>query len=1441
MRIIGISHREARSPEQPGARPASILEADLALIWQDVLGQVGIGSTDHFFELGGNSLGVVRVAARIEQRLGVRMPLSTLFRTPTLAGMATELAAALQQATGSALPPLEPSGESGLAPLSVSQERMWLLHQLDANGTAYSVAGAMRLEGLFSPEAAEHSLRLIVERHEALRTVFVTADGQLAQAILPADFTLERFDLHATGLEAREAEAAEQMRAAVGRPFDFQHGPMFRASLFQLGEDHHLLLLDLPHVNSDAWSMGVLTQEFFEGYRARLEGVAPVLPDLPVQYRDYARWQRSWLQGEVLEQLRAYWWPKMQGLAPLNLPLDFPRPPTLTFAGATVSCPFPPPLLAGLRRLAVQEDATLFMVLLTAFKVLLLRWTGTEDVAVGTPVAGRQTQGAEGLIGVFVNTLVMRTDLGARPTFREALGRVKETAVGAFSHQDMPFAQLVADLQSTRDLSRSPMVQVMFNQINVPMPSRLLPGLKVSFVELDRGGAQFDLSCTVTEIEGEERLTLEYNTALFGHATIETLLERFVRLLEGVTETPDADLWSLPLISESERRQLLARSGQAEPGEPEGKSTREEETVHGLFEAQVRRTPDAPALRFGAEQTRYRDLNARANRLARRLLTLGVQPGHRVAVCLPRSPEAVTAILAVLKAGGSYVPLDPAQPPTRLALLLEDAQPTVLVTHRSLSGRLPAGTMPTLYLDDSRSGVLADDFLAGDLDLPGVPEQAAYLLYTSGTTGTPKGVTGLHRGVLYRLTWMWRAYPFREGEVCCHKTSFSFVDSVWELFGPLLAGIPVVLVPDEVVKDPPALIDLLAREQISRLVLVPSLLRVLLEALPPGTDRLPRLWLWSSSGEALSTELAAQFRRSVPQATLLNLYGSTEVAGDATWAEVTAPAGETREGRTFAPVGRPIPGARVYVVDPQLGLVPPGTPGELLIGGLGLAQGYHRKPDLTAERFLQNPFGSGRVFRTHDRAVWQPDGTLMLLGRTDRQVKVRGVRVEPEEIEALLLQHPQVRQCAVVLVPRQDPELAAYVVPSGPVDAAELRAYLAERVAAPSVPAFFELLGDLPHTSSGKLDRQHLPQIQHPTPAGHIPPGTPEEERMVALWSEVLQRPTASVGLHDSFFDLGGHSLLAARLIARIELTFGVRVPLAALFRGPTVAALCRYLDTPGQQNHASLLVAFNPQGQRPPLFCLPGIGGHMTSMRDLARVLGPDAPVYGLEAVGVGGHEAPLGSVEEMAERYLGEVRKVQPHGPYYLCGHSFGGLIAYELAGRLQAAGEEVGLLVLLDTWTPRPAQLSATLLSRALRRQVDTEVQGLARPGAYLRKSAKRIRTAFRLLAQRGADPSELDFPSWFRAVRRSNLGAAARYRAGRLDVQALLVRAEQRKLIEPLFAWEDLLQRPFEVATVGGTHVTMVETAHIQAVGQIVAAHLLSAQRRPSRAARPTDQE
>ncbi|GHF43631.1 amino acid adenylation domain-containing protein [Deinococcus metalli] len=1430
MHIIGISHLHDSPTDAPASRPLTALEADLAGIWHEVLGRAPTQPNDHFFELGGNSLGVGRVAARIEARTGQRVSLPALFGTPTLAGMAAGLQSALD-APDAAAAPLTARLETGPVPASLSQERMWLLHELDAGGTAYSVVGALHLRGALDVAALEDSLRYIVERHEPLRTTFEDRDGLLYQRVNPPEFTVERRSLRGYADSAAQLKAATRdLQTCLQRPFDMREGPMIRVTLFDLADDHHILLLDLPHINSDAWSLGVLLEELIHGYEAQLAGRAPALPELPVQYRDYAVWQREWLRGDTLERLRTYWRAALQDLPALELPLDRPRPPSLTFGGATVWATLPTPLLERLRRVATAENATLFMVMLTAFKVLLSHWTGQTDVAVGTPVAGRSTPGVERMIGVFVNTLVMRSDLAGDPSFREALRRVRDTTVGAFDHQDMPFAQLVTDLQPVRDLSRSPLVQVMFNQINVPMPERSLPGLHLGFVELDRGGAQFDLGCTVTEISGEERVSLEYNTALFAEATMQALLDRFLRLLDEVSRHPDGVVSELPLLSGEERAQLAAWSGEPDLGDEPM------DTVPELFEAQVRRTPDAVALRSGSAVITYRELNARANRLARHLRAHGVEGETPVAICLPRSVGAVVATLGVLKAGGAYVPLDPAHPPARLAQLLHDAVPRLLLGTAEVAGQVPTGEMPVLVvpLDGDDTGAAWAAHPADDLGVVTAPDALAYVMYTSGTSGTPKGVQGLHRGVTYRLRWMWDAFPFAAGEVCCLKTSAGFVDSVWELFGPLLAGVPLVLVPEQLLQDPPAFLALLAREEVTRVVLVPSLLRVLLEALENGPP-LPCLTLWTASGEPLGTDVVAQFRQTLPHARLLNLYGSTEVAGDATWTEVTAD-GTVAPSTSFEPIGQPLPGALVYVVDAALRQVPPGTPGELLVGGSGLARGYHGQPDLTATRFVPNPHGPGQVFRTRDRAAFLPDGRLQVLGRLDRQVKVRGVRVEPEDVEARLLTHAQVESCAVTLSRGQDPVLVAYVVLRSPATPTELRAYLAAQLPSPAVPAHVVVLEQLPRTASGKLDRQRLPEPAAGSAAA-VPPGTALERRLAELWAELLDVPVEHVGRHDSFFDLGGHSLLAARLVARLEPAFGVRVPLAALFRGPTIADLAAALDAATDNADTPLLVPLNPHGHRPPLFVLHGIGGHLTDLRDLTGPLGADQPLYGLEAVGVDGVTAPLDRVEAMAERYLHEIRRVQPHGPYFLCGHSFGGVVAFELAQQLRDAGEAVGLLALLDTWTPRPQDITPRHVLRGLKRVARTELTRARRsPAAALRWNARRIQVAARLMTEAARDrftnqagrAQRNGLPVWFQAVREANLQAVARYRARPLDVPTLLVQAEQRKLIEPLFAWADLIQGPIRVRTVGGTHVSMVGPQHVRQLGEALHHSLIAAQ-------------
>lgn len=1398
MRIIGKSDLGEDARAASATTPHPGLEADVARLWWDLLGGGPVGRDDHFFERGGNSLDMMRLSARLEAQYGVTVPLSALFAAPTVAGMAAALRTAQTGNPGAVLGVVRRIAPDEDAPLSLTQERMWLLHQMDAGGTAYSVSGVGRVRGALSAEALEVSLRRAVERHETLRTTFVQVDGHLRQRVMAPEFTLERTDLRTWPAEAREAEAARQLRAGVARPFDFARGPMFRATLMQLADDEFLLLIDLPHLNSDAWSLGVLMDEVLQGYAAALAGEALDFPPLPVQYRDYALWQRGWLQGEVLEHLRAYWLPRLQNLTPLALPLDHPRPPTLTFDGAMEFWRVPESLLSHLRALALRENATLFMVMLTAFKVLLARWTGQDDIAVGTPVAGRHTPGVERVIGVFVNTLVLRTDLSGQPTFREALARVRDTAIGAFAHQDMPFAQLVADLQPPRDLSRSPLVSVMFNQINVPMPALELAGAQLSAVDFDRGGAQFDVTATVTELPGEERVTLEYNTALFGRSTMQALMRRFEEVLQAVAADPDQPLSALTALSAAEQEQVMSWSGDVTAA-PTG-------TVHGRFEAQVQRTPDRPAIRSGGQTLTFGEVNAHANRVARALQTLGVQPGDVVGVCLPRSPEAVVAILAVLKAGGAYLPLDPQLPPARLGDVIADARPVAVVAS------------PGWPVDVTLACPVLQVRLEAADDDPGNPEVAvhddplAYVMFTSGTTGRPKGVEGRHRGVLYRLEWMWEAYPFTEREVGCLKTSLGFVDSVWELFGPLLAGVPVVLVPDDLVRDPPAFVDLLARERVTRLVLVPSLLGVMLEALrAPSMPPLPELTLWSVSGEALNRDLAAQFLHQLPHATLLNLYGSTEVSGDATAQDVTVPG-----DHAVVAIGRPLPGAQCYVVDQALQLVPPGTPGELLVGGHGLARGYHLRPELTAERFIPNPFGAGRVYRTHDLVTWTPDGRLRWLGRTDRQLKIRGVRVEPEEIEVVLLRHPQVTRAVVVdQATPHGPELVAYVVTRAPVLEDEVRAYLEAHLPAAFVPSGVSILDALPLTPSGKVDRTQLPALPERRQADFRPPRTRQELQLAAMWADVLDIEVASIGLHDNFFELGGHSLLAATLAVRIEREFGIRLPLTALFQVPTIAALSTRLMA-ADTAEASMVVPFHTQGSRPPVFWL----GHLTALWRVTRLLGPDQPVYGLIPL-TEEERAALGTVERMADHYLPLIRELQPHGPYSLVGYSFGGLIVFEVARLLQAAGEKVRLVTLLDTRAPRPARVTPGMTIGAVVRHLRLEWTGaLRQPRLYLSRARQRLdRVWARVWRPARAGPGQSpEAPG--RAVPRATLQAAARYRANPQAVPIVLIRARERGLFESLYDWSDVAEGRYVVRTVEGDHTTMFQDAHLDQLGTIL---------------------
>ena len=1036
--------------------------------------------------------------------------------------------------------------------LSFAQQRLWLLDRLLPHAAVYNMPKVLRLVGALDVAALRTALNEIVRRHEVLRTTFAVENGAPVQVIVPAlQFALEVEDLRGLAEAERQAEAHRRVQAEAQAPFDLARGPLLRARLLRLGKAEHWMLVTLHHIISDGWSMGALWREVSTLYGAYSRGEASPLPELPVQYADYAVWQRGWFQGAVLEEQLDYWKEALAGLPVLELPTDRPRPPVASYHGRRLTFELGAELTGALRALARQEGATLFMTLLAAFQVLLYRYSGQEDLAVGVPVAGRVRPQLEGLIGFFVNTLVLRGDLSGAPSFKEYLGWVRARALEAYAHQDLPFEKLVEALVTQRDQSRNPLFQVMFTQWRPENQVLHLAGLEpAAAVAVDTETAKSDLDFTVIEQQGRCHVTAEYATDLFDAATIARMAEHWRVLLEGIVHDPKCRIGELPLLTAAERHQLLVEWNDTAADYPR------DQCIQQLFEQQVERTPEAVALVFGKDQLTYREINARANQLAHHLRTLGVGPEVLVGICVERSLELVVGLLGILKAGGAYVPLDPSYPKQRLAFMLADARPKALVTQLRLIDRLPNGAAQVVCLD---------------LDWPTIATQpqtnprcvttadnVAYVIYTSGSTGNPKGVVSVHRAFVNRCHWMWELLPFGPNDVCCQKTAVSFVDSVWEIFGPLLHGVKNVIIPDDVLADPVRFVETLSANSVTRIVLVPSLLRALLDTDIDLDDKVPKLSIWICSGETLPADLLRRFHDRLSRRTMLNLYGSSEVAADATWYSATP---EHQAARV--PIGRPIANTQTYVLDANRELVPVGVPGELFVGGDGLARGYLRRTELTADRFVPNRFSvepGAYLFRTGDRAQYSADGNLEFLGRTDFQVKVRGFRIELGEIEAVLVRQPQVRDAVVQL--REDtpgdPRLVAYVVTQGePLAAAELRAALKQQLPDYMIPVAFAQLPALPLTPNGKLDRKALPAPEREySEAEYRAPRTPMEKALADIWTEVLNRPR--VGIDDNFFDLGGHSLLAVRLMSRIRFDLNIDMSVRQLFDTPTVSGLAQ-------------------------------------------------------------------------------------------------------------------------------------------------------------------------------------------------------------------------------------------------------------------------------------------
>ncbi len=1046
------------------------------------------------------------------------------------------------------------------APLSFGQERLWFLDQLEPGNPVYNRPAAVRLTGPLDVRTLERSLSKIVERHEALRTIFPSAKGRPVQLVAPPrPPDLPVVDLGGLPEGEREERARHLAKEDARRPFNLARGPLLRAGLLQVGAEEHVLLLTAHHMAFDGWSMGVLIRELAVLYEAFVAQKSSPLMELPIQYADFARWQRERLRGEVLEAQLSYWKRRLEG-APtiLELPSDRPRLPVRTANGARYSLRLSRTLTEALKELSRREGVTLFMTLLAALQTLLSRYAGQDDVCVGTPVAGRNQTETEGLIGFFVNTLVLRTDLSGDPTFRELLRRVREGALGAYAHQELPFEKLVKELQPERDMSRTPLFQVMFVLKNAPPPTMEVSNLRMSALPVDGGTAKTDLALELWDEPEGLRGYFEYNTDLFDATTIARMAGHFQILLEGVVADPGQHLSALPLLTEAERHQLLVEWNDTQSDYPR------DACIHELFETQAERTPDAVAVVFEDERLTYRQLNRRSNQLAHHLRKLGVGPEVLVGICVERSIEMVVGLLGILKAGGAYVPLDPSYPRERLGFMLEDARAPVLLTEGRLVDDLPGHGAQVVCLDTGWEAIARE---SEENSVSGVTaDNLAYVMYTSGSTGRPKGVMICHRGVCNYLYWRQAYFPLTEADRLLQTASLSFDDSVWELFEPLMVGAQVVMVPPGGEQDSEYLIRLVTERQITAACFVPSLLRGFLDE--QGVEACRSLWRVTTGGEVLTVELQERFFSRLA-ANLYNGYGPTEATMSATFWSC-----ERGSDQRAVPIGRPIHNTQIYLLDHRLQPVPVGVPGELFIGGVGLARSYLNRPELTAEKFIPHPFSAepgARLYRTGDLARYRPDGNLEFLGRIDDQAKIRGFRVEPGEVEAVLREHPTVREGAVVvreIVPGEK-RLVAYVVPARELapPVGELRGFLKEKLPEYMVPSAFVVLDALPLTPNGKVDRRALPAPDYqsrPELGGtFVAPGTPVEETLAGIWAEVLG--LERVGVHDDFFELGGHSLLATRVVSRLRDALRVELPLRCLFETPTVAELAERVEVAQQ------------------------------------------------------------------------------------------------------------------------------------------------------------------------------------------------------------------------------------------------------------------------------------
>ena len=1343
-----------------------------------------------------------------------------------------------------------PARASAPAPLSFGQERIWFQEQLTPNTTAFNRAAAVRLTGALDRRALEQSLADITVRHAILRTAFRQTEQDLVQEVMPQErFVLPFVDM--SGLVAAEQAAAlaAALSAAVSRPFDIEHGPLLRAALWRLGRREHILLIETHHIAADGWSDGVFWRELDALYGARARGEEADLPPLPLQFADVARAERDPARAAALEESVSYWRRRLAGLERPELPADGPRRTGMA-SSAILNVAVTPALTARLRELSRSADVTLFMTLLAAFQVLLGRYTNSDDVAVGSAVSGRAEADLEWLIGMFVNTLVLRADLSGDPTFFELLRQTRQVALEAYRHQHVPFELLVKELQPERDFNRNPLFDVFFQLTSFARTGDRLGDLVVEPLPAMSTEIELDLNLTFRD-EGERLLgEIVYNRDRFDAARMERLFDNYLVLLQAAVDDPHTAVSALPLLDNTQRQRILAGWNRTAVTWPE------EGPLPRLFEQQVARTPLAIAVIDAAGAAiSFDQLNRRANRLARYLRSLGLDSGVTAALALPRSIDFLVALLAVMKSGAAYLPLDPTYPLQRLAHMATVAQPSLLLTTGAMGPAAKELGIPQINLETIKPQLAA----LQDTNLQEEPDasDAAYVIFTSGSTGRPKGVRIPHRAVSNFALALQDALAMSPDDRVWQFADISFDTAIEEIFPALIAGAAVVLRPADI---PPVsrLAELVSRYGLTVLDPPTAYWQEWIAYLEESGEALPPLRLVITGGEKIE---ASWWRRwqALPGSDgirLLNGYGATELTAITTLFDSAE-----ADAREAVPIGRPIANVQAYILSKGMLPQPPGVPGELYVGGAGLADGYLGDSALTRERFIANPFcaelpaTSSRIFRTGDLAAYDENGRITYLGRADQQIKLRGFRIEPAEIESLLSALTGVSQAVVTLVTAREGEkaLAAYVVPAaGAAPPPEsLRAHLAARLPAYMIPSYFVTLSELPLNAHGKVNRQSLPvpaAVLENTAAQRTRPLTESEQAISAIWRELLG--FEEIGPDDDFFALGGHSLLGLRLFTLIESRLGYRLPLSLLFQMPTIAAMAAAL-TPGRADEAAappVLVTLRPGENGLPIFAPHGIYGDNLAFREVAKHLPEGRPFYAFQAVGLLPEHAADQSIEAMAARYVEVMRQVQARGPYHLVSNCFGGHIAYEMACQLEEMGEPVALLALVDTTAAAEFHDPAPLLDRkrleALRAAMPHFLAGYPEFGGLrLEERLRGVLTASGGTRQKTRHTREIYYerpdviadvrverPPIQHALRAHHALLHGRYRHRPFGGNMVLIRPRAlhigellRSSYDPLRGWGNLTAG-VDVHYVGGSHSSMLGGDNAAEIARLLSALL-----------------